>query len=94
MTTQTNDQDVYSVGDMVEWTSSSNSSTTLKAGRVEAVIAAERPLSLQQRRDTDASGSPRNHTSYLVYVPSKSGRGKGKLYWPRVNQLGKSAKKA
>lgn len=29
----------------------------------------------------------RRHESYIVAVPTKSGRGRPRLYWPRVSQL-------
>ena len=94
MTTQTNTLAVFSVGDMLEWASQSNGSTTKKVGRVETIIPPGKRLSEEQRREADASGSPRNHISYVVRVPNKSGLGKGKLYWPRANQLTKCATQA
>lgn len=77
----------FSIGDMVKWTSSSNGMTTVKAGQIEAVILAKERITLQQCQEANATGLPRDHASYLVRVQNKSGQGKGKLYWPRVNQL-------
>lgn len=32
-------------------------------------------------------GSQRDHESYVVHVPTVSGKGKGRLYWPNVKRL-------
>ena len=75
----------FKLGDGVQWTSSSNGSTTAKVGVVEAVIPAGKLPTDDQRREADAYGLPRGHESYMVRVPGKTS--KGKLYWPLANKL-------
>lgn len=77
----------FTLGQEVEWTSSSNGTTKTKQGQVEAVIPAGAKLTHEQGHEADAFGRPRDHTSYLVRVPAKTPAGKGKLYWPRTAAL-------
>lgn len=77
----------FKIGQQVEWTSSSNGSTTTKRGKVEAVIAAKTYPTPNQRNEADAVGAYRDHESYMVRVPGKTSAAKGKLYWPRVSAL-------
>ena len=77
----------FSIGDEVQWTSSSAGTTVTKVGKVETVLAARERMSERQRKESDASGLPRDHESYLVRVPGRTGGAKGKLYWPRVAAL-------
>lgn len=81
----------FKVGDKVTWTSSSNGTTKAKAGTVEAVIPAGKRPTQEQMHEADSFGLGRNHQSYLVRVPGKTERSKGKLYWPIANKLKKSA---
>jgi hypothetical protein len=71
----------FNLGEEVEWTSKN----TTKRGRVAAVIpphSTELLICL-----TVLSRLPRNHESYLIHIPSKSGKGDGRMYWPRVSTL-------
>ena len=61
--------------------------TNAKCGQIEAVIPAKEYPTEEQRKEADASGIPRSHVSYLVRVPGKTMKSKGKLYWPRVTAL-------
>jgi hypothetical protein len=79
----------FSIGDKVEWTSSSNGSTTKKVGYIETTIPAGTNLTREQCKETGSYALPRPHESYLVHVPTKTGGGKGKLYWPLVSKLRK-----
>ncbi|MFM7008256.1 MAG: hypothetical protein ACKO0Z_02790 [Betaproteobacteria bacterium] len=75
------------IGVEVEWSSSSNGSTTTKRGVVEDVIKPKTTPTHAQKKEADAYGLPRDHESYLVRVPTKTGKGKGRLYWPRVSAI-------
>lgn len=89
----------YQIGQTVEWSSQANGTRKQKRGVVVAVVPRDRtprtviptspaiPQSYKLILDT-RSGS-RNHESYIVAVPSKSGRGKVQLYWPRTSALRK-----
>lgn len=81
---------MYAVGETVKWTSQANGNVTEKVGVVEAVIPPRQYLNEAQRRQVDAPcGARRDMESYLVRVPTKSGRGKGRLYWPHARLLSK-----
>jgi len=74
----------FGVGDKVTWSSQAGGSVKVKVGVVEVILQPGRmPTSLQ----ISGCGNPRNHESYLVLVPNKSGRGVGKKYWPLVSKL-------
>ena len=85
------------VGDKVTWVSTSNGRTTRKYGAIAAVIppntkpdnfvAAAKAATGASFSSTAGFGMARDHQSYLVHVPTKTGRGNGKLYWPRVSNL-------
>jgi len=86
----------FKIGDNVEWESTSFGSTTQKHGRIVAVIPPNcGPGEYIEKASAAADGAryasgggpglPRDHESYIVHVPS--GKGKGKLYWPRVKNL-------
>ena len=77
----------FKIGQKVTWTSSSNGSTTAKVGTIEIVVAAEKYPTEAQRKEAGAYGYVRNHESYMVRVPGKTDRSKGKLYWPIANKL-------
>jgi len=70
-------------GDKVKWSSQANGSRKEKTGIVVEVVPAGRYPSGVGHAD----GRPRDHESYLVKVPTKSGKGMGKFYWPRVKDL-------
>ncbi|MFK4706055.1 hypothetical protein ABIC83_002894 [Roseateles asaccharophilus] len=74
----------FQIGDAVEWEPASGAP---KDGIVEAVIAAGALPTPTQRKECDAYGAARLTVSYLVRVPPKTGRGKGKLYWPIAGSL-------
>lgn len=83
----------FKVGDTVQWASSANGSWKEKKGIVESVIpAGGNPQIYATRvaekygRKTPHLGYPRDHVSYIVRVPSKTG-GVGKFYRPHVALL-------
>ena len=87
---------MFKVGDTVTWESQSNSRTTIKTGQVIAVLSpCERPdKKLGKTALNDYTlmfdccyNNLRKAVSYLISVPSKSGRGKPKLYWPLTKNL-------
>lgn len=78
---------MFSIGSLVQWSSSANRTTSIKKGVVEAVIAPKCYPTDAQRKEADAYGMARDHESYLVRVPGKTVKAKGKLYWPRVSGL-------
>lgn len=85
----------FKVGDTVQWASSANGSWKEKKGIVESVIpAGGNPQIYATRvaekygRKTPHLGYPREHVSYIVRVPSKTG-GVGKFYRPHVALLEK-----
>lgn len=87
------------VGDRVRWTSQSQGYRREKRGEVVAVVPpGVHPCVAWNRFEagefrisplfSSASYSlPRNHESYLIAVPTKTGRGKARLYWPVVSLL-------
>lgn len=85
----------FIVGDMVSWRSQARGSNIEKIGKVIAIIPSKIHYTkvMPNIRNSPCpwniqfDGYPRNHESYLVEVSSKSGRGKPKLYWPRVSSL-------
>lgn len=85
----------FKVGDTVQWASSANGYWKEKKGIVESVIpAGGNPQIYATRvaekygRRTPHLGYPRDHVSYIVRVPSKTG-GVGKFYRPHVALLEK-----
>lgn len=78
----------FAVGDRVQWTSQSAGRRTTKVGTVEKVVRVFEDVQ-QITQELSSPGFPRPHTSYLVRVPAKTSRGRGKLYWPIVNKLSK-----
>lgn len=86
----------FKVGDTVQWASSANGYWKEKKGIVESVIpAGGNPQIYATRvaekygRKTPHLGYPRDHVSYIVRVPSKTG-GVGKFYRPHVALLEKA----
>lgn len=75
------------VGDRVTWESRDAGSWTTKTGSVVAVIPSGGGRSKLQRYGLSPFNSSRPHESYIVHVPSKSGRGKGTHHWPVVSKL-------
>lgn len=78
------------VGQKVTWVRPLRGGYVTKTGFVEAVVPAGAELTPEQRRAADAYGRPRQRQSYLVRVPTKTGKGKGKLYWPPEDLLVKT----
>ena len=85
------------LGDKVEWSTRTRDPYTDKrhAGTVVGVLAKMTPLEEVDMGDPymymrlpSWRGIWRNHESYIIHEP---GRGKGKLYWPRVSGLRKVA---
>lgn len=95
----------FAINETVKWTSSAAGTTKTKRGDVVAGVpswvSVHRRILLTEllgeswqskykpMLDSTVSLLPRDDVSYLVAVPTKSGRGKLKLYWPRVSQLRK-----
>ena len=77
---------MFEVGDVVTWASSASGSCKEKTGVVEHVLP-PRQDPRDVTRELDAPGLPRAHVSYLVRVPGKTPRAKGKLYWPVADKL-------
>lgn len=80
----------FKLGDPVIWRGQSGGYTKVKAGVVVAVI---KPGEMPSRDDflslyrTSGISSSRLQTSYVVHVPTKTGKGAGTIYWPRPNAL-------
>lgn len=85
------------IGDKVRWKSQSGGSWTVKEGEIVGIIPANThiPRDIIPPFDTSEYWAwekrflkmfdgilPRKHESYLIAIPSKSGKGKIKLYWP------------
>ena len=84
----------FTVGSKVAWTSMAHGSMVEKHGKVISIVqAGADACNSIWPRDANYSVQfdgimPRNHESYLVEVKTgKDGRGKPKLYWPRVSAL-------
>ena len=83
----------FAVGSKVAWASQAHASEVEKHGVVVAVVPEGYDVRAIARSYAAASVQfdgdlPRNHESYLVLVKTgKDGRGKPKLYWPRVSAL-------
>lgn len=78
----------FKVGDKVTWVSS----YTKKLGTIIVALAPmQDPLKalepLQQQAFQYGGGQPRREESYLVHVPTASGRGQGRIYWPRTSLM-------
>lgn len=69
-------------GNTVKWTSQAAGSWKEKVGVVVKVV----PALTMVPKGYNLYGR-RNHQSYIVHVPTKSGRGKGTYYWPIVSKL-------
>ena len=89
------------LGDEVTWTSQANGGVKTKTGKVVLILrAGERmpPMievnGLQLPAPARTGGGQRfDAESYVVHVPTPSGRGKGRLYWPRTSALVGGVKK-
>lgn len=77
----------FTLGQTVTWASQANGSTTTKTGAIVEVVPAGSRVSARHWEQMDASGLPRDHESYIIRVPGKTERSKGKLYWPHVSKL-------
>lgn len=90
------------IGNKVKWTSQAGGNTKTKHGVVVAIVPAldrihnvvrpflnpgNIPKIRKYKEAFDAASYPRDHKSYVIEVPSVSGKGKSTLYWPRVSQL-------
>ncbi len=85
------------LGDTVTWESQSGGYSKKKTGKIVVVISPNVDPGDVGARFPDElwlknPGMPRSHESYLIHIPTPSGRGRGKLYWPVVSLL-KLAKK-
>lgn len=92
----------FELGDSVTWVSGAGGVYTEKFGKIVKVIpAGVSQLDAENQYMTETNQSrhsnvksmlglangARNHESYFVLVGSKFGRGKSKLYHPKVNAL-------
>jgi hypothetical protein len=90
-------KNAYSNGDQVQWTSQAGGCAKTKIGAVvQIVVAGTMPDwdGLMNKHNANArygGGLTRNHTSYVVLVPSATGRGRPTLYWPVASGLSKVA---
>ena len=80
----------FKLGDNVRWVSHSRGKWLEKAGKIIEVVPPQRGVMLDKYKDkynlnSFSKGMPRLHESYVVAVPTETG--KPKLYWPRANQL-------
>ena len=73
----------FQIGDVVEWTSSSQGYTRTKRGRVAAILPRRtRFPAVFQHGAAYNPGTSRDHESYIVLVGNRP-------YWPRVAALKK-----
>ena len=85
----------FKKGDLVTWSSQAGGYSKRKVGTVVSVVPKDTPVFQYNAiamddtgaRGLDYPGLSRDHESYIVHVPTKTGSGKGKLYWPVVNKL-------
>jgi hypothetical protein len=70
----------FALNDKVTWTSQAGGHTKKKTGTVVQVVPTGMLPSGQF--SPRQPGSERRHESYVVHVPTASGRGKGQYYWP------------
>lgn len=87
----------FEIDSIVEWSSQANGTMKAKRGKVVCVVPKKvkpldalnqiHPLGFPYKSHVDPRSYSRNHESYLVAVPTKKGRGRLRLYWPRVSQL-------
>ena len=85
------------IGDIVAWRSTSNGVEKEKRGKIVNIVPPHKgPLKyiVEAKEETGAAfsssagpGMSRDHESYIVHVPTKTGKGKGTLYWPFVKKL-------
>lgn len=90
---------VFNVGDAVQWSSQAAGGTTLKAGKILAVVkpgttGADAVKTLMDKhvragthRSAYGGGAGRSHTSYVVEVVVGSPKAKRVLYWPLASKL-------
>lgn len=78
----------FKLNDEVSWVSSGNGTTKCKTGVIVDVIPPKGRIA-QRHRDfgLEGYGMPRDHESYIVHVPGKTDRARGKRYWPLVSKL-------
>ena len=77
----------FNVGDIVSWINGKGVWSSFKVGRIVEVVQPGAMPSKIMRELTRTTGSPRDHFSYIVYVPNISGRGVGKHHWPLSDKL-------
>lgn len=83
----------FGVDDRVRWVSQAGGYEKIKHGIIyKVILAGESPhLSAEDIMKFNVSaldsGFARNHENYIVRVPSKTGKGKDKLYRPVVSKL-------
>jgi hypothetical protein len=72
----------FAVGHTVKWTSQAAGSWKEKVGAVHKVV----PANTLVPPGYGFYGQ-RSHESYIVHVPTATGRGKGAYYWPIASKL-------
>lgn len=76
------------IGSDVHWESQAGGFSKVKSGVVEEVIPPNTYLTHEQKKKCNASsGAIRKTVSYIIRVPSETGKGNGKAYWPNQNLL-------
>jgi hypothetical protein len=85
----------FKIGDTVRWSSQAQGIYKEKQGIVEYIVSANEnpekynPIIVETYHVRPPSfGYPREHESYIIRVPSKTGK-TGKFYRPRVSALEK-----
>lgn len=91
---------MFQLGDKVQWESQSQGYATAKQGEIVGIVPPNNPVSVYILAryitgyrwgfySVQFDCGARGEESYLVAVPSKTGKAKTKLYWPRVAGLKK-----
>jgi len=81
----------FKIGDWVEWESQAHGYSRTKTGCVVAVLRSWERVPDEFASELPGHGNPRTGISYIVRVPAKTNKGRGKLYWPITNRLTKAA---
>lgn len=76
----------FKVGDRVAWSSQAQGHIKTKIGVIETAVPPGKSV-YDFTEELKWSGRPRPEESYLVRVPGKTSKAKGKLYWPHVKSL-------
>jgi len=88
---------MFKKGDIVTWSSQAGGVMTEKTGKIIGVLQPKESPYISNYRWNECKfnpsakrmfdGCPRDHESYIIQVETKTGKGKPRLYWPRVSGL-------